>query len=64
MTNKEKTVLFLKALCVLILAGSAVISGASVLNGGANAFVKATAVITIVTNLGIAGKIVYDKFLK
>ena len=64
MTNKEKTILFLKAFCILIWVGAAVISGASVLNGDANAFVKVMAVITMVINLGLAGKIGYDQFLK
>ena len=64
MTNKEKTILFLKAFCILIWVGAAVISGASVLNGDANAFVKVMAVITMVINLGIAGKIGYDQLIK
>lgn len=64
MTNKEKTILFLKALCILLWIGAAVITSASVLNGDANVFVKVMAVITMVINLGLAGKIGYDKLIK
>ena len=64
MTNKEKTILFLKAFFILMWVVAAVISDASVLNGDANAFVKVMAVITMVINLGLAGKIGYDQIIK
>lgn len=64
MTNKEKTILFLKAFCILIWIGATVMSCASVLNGGADAFVKAAAVITIATNLGLAGIIAHKQIIK
>lgn len=64
MTNKEKTILFLKALCILLWIGAAVITSAAVLNGNAGAFVKTAAVANILINLGLAGKKVYDMFLK
>lgn len=64
MTNKEKTILFLKAFCILIWVVAAVISGAFVLNGDAKAFVKVAEVITIVTNLGLAGIIAYKQIIK
>ena len=64
MTNKEKTILFLKGLGLLVWAGAAVITGASVLNGDDAAFVKAMAMFNIVINLALVGKTVYDQFLK
>lgn len=64
MTNKEKTILFLKAFCILIWVGAAVISGAFVLNSDANAFVKVMAVITMVINLCLAGEIGYEQIIK
>lgn len=64
MTNKEKTILFLKSLGLLVWAGAAVITGASVMNGDAAVFVKVMAVFNIVINLALVGKMAYDQFLK
>ncbi len=64
MTNKDKTILFFKVFCALLWAGATVISGASVLNGDADAFVKVMAVITMVINLAIAGKFCYEQIIK
>lgn len=64
MTNKEKTILFLKAICLLIWVGVAVMTSAAALNGDASAFVKTAAVANLLINLGLAGKTGYDVFFK
>lgn len=65
MTNKEKTILFLKAFCILIVwVGAAVITSASVFNGGEAAFVKIAAIANLLINLGLAGKTFYEVFIK
>ena len=64
MTNKEKTVMFLKALCILLWVGVAVITSAAALNGKWGAFVSIAAVANILVNTCLAGMKAYDWFFK
>lgn len=64
MTNKEKTILFLKALCLLFWVGAAVVTCVAVLNGDASNFTKFNAAILLVFNLGLAGKFGFEQIIK
>lgn len=64
MTNKEKTIMFIEALCILLWMGAAVITSAAALNGCWGAFVSIAAVLNLLVNLGLAGLVGYGLFFK
>lgn len=56
--------MFLKALCILLWVGVAVITSAAALNGKWGAFVSIASVANILVNTCLAGMKAYDWFFK